>query len=340
MINSHFGFTPLKEVWLGDCYPVSFYDHLPNQVADPLRKITEWAKEDLTKLQLFLESRGIKVRRPSFGSIENYVGKNGQLPRPPITPRDHYLTLGNTLYSLHAHLTYPNDPWKNVLDEYKQSGFQVESPIDKSVNCLCPPSLVRIGKDLYLDKDSHPHVWGFICQWMVETADEYRVNICETGGHSDGVFCPVAPGVLVTSHYKYDYAKSFPDWDVFRLPQNLHNFGQPKNWWVADEQINNNHSFSQHILQHAQDWIGNAKETVYEVNMLVLDEHNVIAMKEYEPLDEWLHSKGITVHHFDFRTRNFWDGGWHCLTLDIDRKDTKMDLFPDRGSNGVYWRLD
>ena len=25
MINSHFGFTPLKEVWLGDCYPLSYY---------------------------------------------------------------------------------------------------------------------------------------------------------------------------------------------------------------------------------------------------------------------------------------------------------------------------
>ena len=31
MINSNFGFTPLKEVWLGDCYPESYYDHLPNK---------------------------------------------------------------------------------------------------------------------------------------------------------------------------------------------------------------------------------------------------------------------------------------------------------------------
>jgi hypothetical protein len=41
-INSNFGFPPLKEVWLGDCYLESYYSHLPNEIADPLCQITEW----------------------------------------------------------------------------------------------------------------------------------------------------------------------------------------------------------------------------------------------------------------------------------------------------------
>ena len=72
MINSNFGFTPLKEVWIGDCYPESYYDHLPNDVADPFRQITEWTKEDLNKLQKFLEGKGIIVQRPVFESIDDY----------------------------------------------------------------------------------------------------------------------------------------------------------------------------------------------------------------------------------------------------------------------------
>lgn len=92
-INSNFGFSPLKEVWLGDCYPESYYDHLPNEIADPLCQITQWAKEDLTKLQIFLESRGITVQRPQFNTIDNYVNSQDNLIRPPITPRDHYITL-------------------------------------------------------------------------------------------------------------------------------------------------------------------------------------------------------------------------------------------------------
>ena len=75
MINSNFGFTPLKEVWLGDCYPESYYDHLPDEIADPFRQITQWTKEDTGKLQRFLEDRGIVVRRPVFDSIDNYNTK-------------------------------------------------------------------------------------------------------------------------------------------------------------------------------------------------------------------------------------------------------------------------
>lgn len=337
MINSNFGFTPLKEVWLGDCYPDSYYDHLPNEIADPFRQITQWTKEDTNKLQKFLESRGIVVRRPVFESIDHYLDSQDRLERPPITPRDHYIVLDKTLYSLHNKLA--KDPWSHWLDHYKSQGHDVQIPKDQPINCLCPPALVRIGRDLYLDRDSHPNVWGFMCQWMVETARDYRVNVCSTSGHSDAIFCPVAPGTIVSSHYKCDYSQSFPGWDVFAVPNRLTNFTHEKNWRVKDQNINNNKAFSHHIQTQAKNWVGSFSETVFEVNMLVLDEKNVVAMKDYPALTEWLDKKGITVHLFDLRTRGFWDGGWHCFTLDICREDSKTDLFPQRGDNGVNWRL-
>jgi hypothetical protein len=336
MINSNFGFTPLKEVWLGDCYPESYYDHLPNEIADPFRQITQWTKEDTGKLQKFLEGRGIVVRRPVFDCIENYLDEQDILTKPPVTPRDHYLVLGQTLYSLHNKLK--KDQWHHWLNHYRDQGHNVVVPQDQSINCLAPPSLVRIGRDLFLDQDSHSHVWGFVCQWMIETAKDYRVNICSTSGHSDGVFCPVAPGVIASSHYKNNYSQSFPGWQVFEIPERMHNFNYSKDWWIRDNDINSNYSFSQHIQTNAKNWVGNFKETVPEVNMLVLDEQNVVAMKDYPPLTEWLDKQGITVHFFDLRTRSFWDGGWHCFTLDICREDTKDDLFPSRGDDGVYWR--
>lgn len=338
MINSNFGFTPLKEVWLGDCYPESYYDHLPNEIADPFRQITEWTKEDTKKLQNFLENFGITVRRPVFTTIDDYLDEFDNLVRPPITPRDHYLTLDKTLYSLHNKLK--KDPWQHWLTHYQSYNFNVQTPVDLPINCLCPPSLVRIGKDLFLDHDSHPHTWGFICEWLVEKSKQYRMNICSTAGHSDGVFCPVAPGVLVSSHYKNDYSHSFPGWEVFKIPNNLNNFNHPKDWWIQDHHINNNRAFNQYIQSAAASWVGNFRETVFEVNMLVIDEKNVVSMKDYPPLSEWLAKKGITLHCMDLRTRSFWDGGWHCLTLDIHREDSITDLFPERGDTGVYWRSD
>ena len=338
MINSNFGFTPLKEVWLGDCYPASWYDHLPNEIADPFRQITEWTKQDTEKLQKFLEGRGVVVKRPVFDSITNYLDNNDNLVKPPICPRDDYLVLDKTLYSLHNKLE--KDPWKHTMDEYKNLGYDVQEPMHQPINCVFPPSVVRIGKDLFVDRFTHEHVWGFLCNWCVETARNYRVNICETNGHSDGVFCPVTPGVLVSSYHKTNYDQSFPGWDVFHIPENLHNFYfNMKQWKTSSDTINNNKSFADHVVKLASDWVGDYRETVFEVNMLVLDEKNVVAMKEYPPLIKWLEDKGITVHHFDLRTRSFWDGGWHCLTLDIERDDSKIDLFPTRGDNGVYWKI-
>lgn len=341
MINSNTGFGKLKELWLGDTYPEHFYDHLPNEIGDAFRKITELTQEDTGRLQKFLEARGIVVRRPVFDTIDNYLDHQDNLTKPPVTPRDNYLTLGDRLYSLHNKL--PKDPWQHWMDHYQANGQQVLVPHDEPVNCLHPPSLVRVGRDLFLDTITHQHTWGYICEWLVSTAQDYRVNICNTGGHSDAVFCPVAPGVIVASHYKQEYHASFPDWEVFKVPNTLHNFDfsqRHPHWYTDSTTVDLNHAFGQHIIDKAHDWIGNATETVYEVNMLVLDEHNVVAMKEYPPLFEWLHQRGINVHLFDLRTRGFWDGGWHCFTLDINREDTRHDYFPQRGDNGVYWRLD
>ena len=340
MINSNFGFTPLKEVWLGDCYPESYYDHLPNEIADPFRQITQWTKEDTGRLQTFLESRGIIVRRPVFESVDDHILRNGQLAKPPVTPRDWYITLDQTLYSLHNNLAgLKKNQWRHWLDQYQAQGLDVqykEYP-------LCTPAVVRMGKDLYLDHESHSmsdQAWRSACQWMVDNAKKYRINICQTNGHSDGVFCPVAPGVLVSSHYKSNYSESFPGWEVFKIPGGLHNFPpeEKKNsWGVADTETNR--AFNQHIQNNAKDWVGNFEETVFEVNMLVIDEKNIVAMKNYPPLTRWLEKRGVTVHFFDLRTRSFWDGGWHCFTLDIHREDTQQDLFPERGNGGVFWRL-
>jgi hypothetical protein len=346
MINSNFGFTPLKEVWLGDCYPESYYDYLPNEIADPFKQITQWTKEDTGRLQRFLESRGIIVRRPVFNSIDNFVNAQGQLAKPPVTPRDQYIVFDKTLYSLHGPKTsgLRKDPWSEWLDHYENQGLNVQRVKTgaESFTALCPPAVVRMGRDLYLDLDSHQNDWALICQWMVDFSKTHRVNICQTNGHSDGVFCPVAPQIIVSSFYKSTYTQSFPEWKTFRIPGHLHNFPptEKKNtWWVNDSVITENRVFNQHIQQNAKDWVGNFHETVFEVNMLVLDEKNVIVMKDYAPLTEWLDKRGITVHCFDLRTRSFWDGGWHCFTLDIHREDTKKDLFPERGDNGIFWRL-
>ena len=39
---------------------------------------------------------------------------------------------------------------------------------------------------------------------------------------------------------------------------------------------------------------------------------------------------GITPHITPWRHRNFWDGGIHCITLDLHREGDRIDYFKDK----------
>lgn len=337
-VNSFTGFQPLKEVWLGDCYPEHFYSHLSNEVQDAFGIITEWTRSDLNKIQRALESAGVLVQRPKFSNRAEDHAKNGQLVKPPICPRDDNLTLGNEFYHLRAFNNGTVDPWFQQVTEFYHSGVSVhEDNTWQPLDCLYPPSVVRIGRDVYIDYDTHQHVWGQISGIIIHWAKNYRVHVCRTDGHSDGVFCPVAPGTIVATHYLSEYEKTFPNWQVFKMPAPRESAWTGK-WSLKSQNVMNNIGFADHINQHAFDWIGNYKETVFEANMLVINPKHVLAIKEDPQMFKWLDQQGIKITVCDFRCREFWDGGLHCLTTDIVRDGGCEDYFPERPrSNYLDW---
>jgi|LakMenEpi03Aug12_release.lakeMendotaPanAssembly.Ray.scaffolds.fasta_scaffold01677_21 hypothetical protein len=334
-VNSFSGFQPLKEVWLGDCYPESFYSHLSNQIQDAFGVITEWTKKDLAVIQQTLESLGVKVQRPKFTNrVDDYV-KNGQLLKPPICPRDNAMTLGNQFYHLRSR--YAVDPWQDQIQDFQQHGVTVHGQPNSAVDCLHPPSIVRMGRDIYVDYDTHQHVWGMVTEVLTQWAKHYRVHVCQTSGHSDAVFCPVAPGIIVATHYLSQYNKTFPNWQVFHLPVPKSNSWNGT-WHIENPTVMQNSGFADHINQYAFDWVGNFKETVFEANLLVIDPTHVMAIKEDPQMFRWLEQHGINVSCCDFRCRSFWDGGLHCLTTDIVRQGPAEDYFPDRQNlNYLDW---
>jgi hypothetical protein len=118
---------------------------------------------------------------------------------------------------------------------------------------------------------------------------------------------------------------------VYHIPGGPNVNGHNGRWYVPQaNHITNNKSFVNHIDQFAQDWVGNVHETVFETNMLVVDDHNVIAIAEDPKLFRWLETQGINVTLCDFRCRGFWDGGLHCLTVDVIRDGGPEDYFPNR----------
>jgi hypothetical protein len=343
LVNSNCGFTKLEEVWLGDVYPASFYDHLPSAVRDAFYTITEWTKEDLAPIEHKLQELGVTVRRPEYLSIDDCLNENDNLLKPAIASRDDTLVLGNHMY--HLRNQFKRNPWQRYLDMYQESGAIVEEHTNDPWACVSPPCMVRMGRDLYMDYIYHQHVWGMVCEPIVDLAKNYRVHVSMIDGHSDCVFCPIQEGLILTTDYKDCYSTTFPGWEV----HNINHKGRTKpinmgsgfhQWEVPDIKIGANKEFQQHVQDKAQDWIGSYIETVFDVNLLIVDDKNILSIGDDEETFEFLAKKGFNVHAFDFRCRNFWDGGMHCLTNDIRRAGVCPDFFPERGHNGLDWLVD
>lgn len=341
-INSFTNWGRLEEVWLGDCYPAHFYDHLESEVRDIFYKITQKTQEDLAVIQRKLEEFGVQVRRPCYDRIEDFLMPQyhptsaGQLCKPMICPRDHLLVFGNTLFGATAH----RRPWADAVAEYAlDSGSHiVERPNIPGAGHINGANTVRAGRDFYLD--SYWHGGDIDVEYLQQTFRDYRLHVLNNGGHVDGCFAIAKPGVLITSKYFDDYERTFPGWEKINISQpefSKHTLawrtgpGHNGKWHVPG--VSDSAKFNDHVIKHAQDWVGDYTETYFEVNCLVIDEKNVLMLGENKGVFRVLEQHGITAHPMPFRTRTFWDGGLHCITLDIRRQDSMIDLFPERTQN-------
>ena len=228
-----------------------------------------------------------------------------------------------------------------------RSNFEFFSPIEKLVKennnnisyglNINTAMTSRIGKDLYFGTEAYDEDQSTLKKRVEELFPNYRCHIVNTGGHSDGTFCPVIPGLIVSLYDVPSYAESFPGWEVVYLPGQSWTAVKPfldlkeKNrgkWWVPGEELNG--EFTDFVESWLGHWVGYVEETVFDVNMLVIDEKNVVCNNYNEQVFKAFDRHGITPHVINFRHRYFWDGGLHCITSDLHREGTQKDYFPER----------
>lgn len=331
IINSHNGWSPLEEVWLGDVYPPEWYDHLPPDIRDVFYRITEITREDLATIQAKLEEFGVVVRRPVYENITDYLDyRNGQLIKPEICPRDTFVTVGDTLLT-------PNDVpacWQPTVNQYLAAGGKVSPSAMHHI--FNGANVVRAGRDIVIDADIFDPASINV---NIPALKDYRITWEKNGGHMDGCFAILKPGLILANHYYNGYDRTFPGWEIIFL--NVSTYNKHRNYPPPGASFNGKfyveglefeHAFSKHVIEHAQNWVGDYTETYFELNCLVLDEQNVMMLGYNPALESKLAEHGITVHWVPFRCRGFWDGGMHCITVDIRRRSTIEDYFPERDS--------
>lgn len=329
-----------------------------------MERIAIETEEDYQKLIKVLESFNVKVLRPTLrDSIEYYFNGTSYHP-PPMTPRDYSAMIGDKFYfgsTLPTPNTYQNfkgifennrifstgygyDQHKDILEHISQQGNTVE--IGRGIHAA---NTTRVGKDLY-----HGTLYGHNLsadglrqnlEYRKTTFSDYRNHIIDTEGHSDGSFCPVVPGLLISIDDLKYYDKTFSDWEIVHIPHQGWDQVRPfldlkeKNrgkWWVPGEELNDEFtSFVESWLNH---WVGYVEETVFDVNMLVINQKNVICNNYDKKVFAAFERYGITPHVINFRHRYFWDGGLHCITSDLDREGSRNDYFPNRTEEIVQMR--
>lgn len=338
-VHSYSQFQPLKEVWIGGTYPQSFYSHLSAKHQDIFGRLTEITHQDFQNLQQTLTKLGVTVQQPRFDCIDYFLDDEDHLLKPPISPCDFALTMGETLYICPQYPT-GHDPYMQVIEQYQSEHCDVHI-IDRSGvdpwAWIIFPSVVRLGRDVLIDFP-RGDVQRRQCAVQVAQAleEKYRVHLSDTGDHSDGVFCPIAPGRILTSHYRQHYNNTMPNWDVFHLnhdPYATLPIMNHQRWYV--EGIDYLH-FNDAVLSVAENWLGQPYETVFDVNILVVDEHNLVCTGTDENTFRWFESFGMTPHVVDIKSKAFWDAGIHCMTSDICRTGEIVDYWPQRPATGRF----
>lgn len=209
------------------------------------------------------------------------------------------------------------------------------------------PSITLVGKDIYVDKEKlHLQMpeWttdddlDFYLDQFAERFNKFRLNSLVIGGHNDGTFHTLKPGVILSLKEIQHYANTFPDWEVCYLEhqgwakvEGFTNFKKQVfgKWWVPGQEEND--EFTRFVETWLKDWVGYVEETVFDVNVLMLDQHHCCVSNPNNPIvNQFLKKHNIEPVHVPWRHRYFWDGGLHCITLDLYREGSQQNYFPDR----------
>ena len=340
---------PLKVMAVGKSYPPELYDYIKNEkVRKVFYQIAEETEEDYQKLISLLESFGVQTVRPDMdepiANAKRSIKDNIAIQKPwAMQPRDYSIMLGETFYCSgndvvnKSIITLIEQQGNKVVDSI-ESGFKYQNNSIK----LNAAMTSRIGKDLIIGtidvNETIDKSLEDIQTDLQNNLPDYRVMVMDTVGHTDGCFCPVVPGLVLSIMGQSTYEKTLPGWEVVWLQgeawnkmvdwQKLKAVNRGK-WWVPGEELNQD--FTDYVETWMNHWVGYVEESVFDVNMIVVDKKNVIVNGYNKKVFDAFSRYGITPHICNFRHRYFWDGGLHCITSDLHREGVMEDYFPERG---------
>jgi len=333
---------------VGQCYPPDFFAFInDSRLRSIFERIATETEEDYQQLISVLQKFNVEVIRPQISSnygMYLYPTDDGReiYKRPPMQPRDDMIVIGKTLHVVHnGYGEGYIDPWDSFINSVN-SAHMLDHRSDYDVwKKVAPPCITRVGKDLFFDFFSHDTNYSrddyfklLQSKIIPNYFSDYKIHYVDCGGHSDAVFSPVVPGLLVTYLDPLVYKNSFPDWEVIKIPFHTHTDNDlalrslkatQGQWWIKNQELDP--ALIELVDTKFKSWVGYSIETQFDVNIFMIDHKNAIVNSYNPTIVSALERYGVTPHIVPLRHRFFWDCGLHCATLDIVREGNCIDYF-------------
>ena len=338
-------FQPLKEVLVGRSYDLEFLDSLnipfTTKTRSLMSDLLDETEEDYQILINTLKQFGVRVRRPKASAYKFDSGMHRLTGAYLMNPRDEQIVIHNSIIFGQWH-TNISRGYATVLTDYKR--YFLPDPALKFLNC---PSIVRLGEDIIIDNNEFSNT-ELLVKKLKQYFEPLGYNIIYTKTHdysfknrvphADSMFAILKPGLILHANENSDYSENiFKGWDLIRVDKTEQlgvskrhkEFTNTKQKYIKecsyafeDSKFDDDRWFN-FLNTWFSSFMGYSEETYFDVNCLVVDENNVIFSGYNPKVFKELEKHAINPIVCPFRHRLFWDGGTHCITLDLVREGSR-----------------
>jgi glycine amidinotransferase len=275
-----------------------------------------------------------------------------QFPIAPVVPRDALMVIGNTIIQTYTSYTdryFDAVSYYSIFEPMFRQGYRwISQP---------PPMLINLNTEhdwfvsdrTYKDKLSDRVLWHTATmyrvgdavivnhegpgshtglEWCRRELPEYRF-INNTGtrfrgfGHIDHGFIMIDDETVIHAGIDWvpeclrnkqliDVSDCLP---TLKLDRYAQDYAQARNKMDVDW-----------LDKYLENWRGYSQEVCFDLNVLVIDRHNIVFARHLPDLFAKLKTLQIECHVIPQRHYLFWEGGIHCSTLDIKRKGSKRTI--------------
>jgi len=303
MISSVNEWSPLKKIVVGSAtdanWPVNdpvfsqesektTWKETPVPRGPVPQRIIDEANEDLDTLATTLIGLGVEVVRPDPLNFQSHDGMYN------YCPRDRFLVYGSTVVD--PAMMYPCRDmelqcYHNIVDSADQYLFM---PRNEGMT-LDAANVLRLNdKMLFLESASGNRA---AYNWLCDQFPDVEIELCNfyAGVHIDSTIVALREGVVMLNSSRVGFdsvPKVFDGWQKI---------------WV-------NEVVAQDFYQYpyASKWIA--------MNMLTVDPNTVIVDRHQTELIKTLKSYQFEVIPLELRHSRTLGGGFHCVTLDLNRQ--------------------